>query len=147
VVELVNPVEAGAPLVMSPTNEEQKMVTKVPAQSVAEKLPLVTCVEARRNIKLKVKGTHSSFDQSVGRTSLNSGSFPLFDNFPFTRLTVEEIAELFSSYRIKLGDNAQHRNTLFLLFRPVLEIVLKTLLSRLLIKVKLIHMRWLQSNN
>jgi hypothetical protein len=114
VVELVNPVEAGAPLVMSPTNEEQKMVTKVPAQSVAEKLPLVTCVEPRRNIKLKVKGTHSSFDQSVGRTSLNSGSFPLFDNFPFTRLTVEEIAELFSSYRIKLGDNTQHREHIIL---------------------------------
>jgi hypothetical protein len=62
VVELVNPVEAGALLVMSPTNEEQKMVTKVPAQSVAEKLPLVTCAEPRRGIKLKVKGTHSSFD-------------------------------------------------------------------------------------
>jgi hypothetical protein len=50
----------------------------------------------------------------VGRTSLNSGSCSLFDNFLFTRLTVEEIAELFSSYRIKLGDNAQHREHIIL---------------------------------
>jgi hypothetical protein len=61
-----------------------------------------------------VKGTHSSLDHSIGRTSLTSGSCPLFDNFSFTRLTVEEIAELFSSYRIKLGDNAQHREQIIL---------------------------------
>jgi hypothetical protein len=56
-----------------------------------------------------VKGTHSRLDQGMGRASLNSGSYHLFDNFSFTRLTVEKNYELFSSYHIKLGDNVHHR--------------------------------------
>jgi hypothetical protein len=72
-------------------------------------MPLVACTEPRCIIQLKVKGTHSSSELRMGRATLHSGSFPLFNNFPFTKLTVEEISDLFRSYRIKLGDNIQHR--------------------------------------
>jgi hypothetical protein len=129
-------VEDGNPLVISPINEGQQVGTKGPAQSVAEKLPLVTCAEPRRSIKLKVKGTHSSLDQSVGRTSLNSSSCPLFDNFPFTRLTVEEIVELFSSYRIKLGDNAQHREQIILVIQTSSRISFENTIKQVIDKSK-----------
>jgi hypothetical protein len=52
------------------------------SQEIAEDLPLVTFVEPRCSIKLKVKGKHGdSSDYGSGRTSLNSGTYPLFDNF------------------------------------------------------------------
>jgi hypothetical protein len=58
-----------------------------------------------------VKGKAVSSTGTVrGRDAWTSGKCPLLDNFPYSRLTVDEVSELFRSYRIFFGDNDTHRD-------------------------------------
>jgi hypothetical protein len=69
----------------------------------------LTATAPRRSVRLKVKGlAGSGIDKS--RLSFNTDTCPLFKFFSFTRLTVDEIADLFRSYPIILGDNEQHKD-------------------------------------
>jgi hypothetical protein len=71
--------------------------------------------EPRRSIRLKVKGkAGSSTASDRGRDAWTSGKCPLLDSFPYSRLTVDEVSELFRSYRIILGDNATHRDLILM---------------------------------
>jgi hypothetical protein len=62
----------------------------------------------RRSIRLKVKGLQGS---SKVKAQLALGS-ALLAQFPFGRLTNDEVADLFRTYRVKLGSNIEQRDAI-----------------------------------
>jgi hypothetical protein len=92
-------------------------------------IPL-TATAPRRSARLKVKdlvGSGRGIDKS--RLSPNTDTCPLFENFSFIRLTVEEVADLFHSYRIILGDNEQHRDLIMTAIQSSTRISFEILLK------------------
>jgi hypothetical protein len=92
-----------APIII-PAQEPPYVLVPIPVAPLAGK-------EVRRSIRLKAKGmVGSSSGAGSSRTNSLSGTYPLLTNFPFTRLSTEEVLELFRSYRIILGENETQRD-------------------------------------
>jgi Domain of unknown function (DUF4283) len=87
-------------------------LTLIQAQSQTLSQPSMLLVSPppciRRSIRLKVKGLQGS---SKAKAQLASGS-ALISQFPFGRLTNDEVADLFRTYRVKLGTTMEQRDAI-----------------------------------
>lgn len=96
---------------------------------------------ARQSLRVQVQGAPTSTmnrvlkrirDKEVGSNSADAG-IPLITNFPYLRLTVAQISELFQVYQIRLGsshsDQLKIIEAIQLMDRDKFEVVIKHLLA------------------
>jgi hypothetical protein len=98
--QLVSLPENSALMSLDPEVEEPSLMVPLQPEPVPRRE-----TEPRRSVCLKIKGLLGSGRTGTrGYLSNIPGSCPLLDNFSFPRLSVDEISDLFRSYRVVLGD-------------------------------------------
>lgn len=99
--------------------------------------------EPRKSLRLRVQGAPVSVltkakkrarTKEVGDSSSGSAGIPLITNFPYNRLTIQQIVDLFRVYQIQLGATSQDQHTIIQalrdLGRPQFEKVIETIMSQ-----------------
>jgi hypothetical protein len=98
--------ENSTPLSFTPKVEEPSLTVPLQPHPMPRKE-----TELRRSVCIKIKDLpDSGVIGTRGYLSSILGNYSLIDNFPFPRLSVDEISDLFRSYWVVLGDTDTHRS-------------------------------------
>lgn len=92
----------------------------------------------RRSLRVITQGEPAStMTKAVKRKGVNHATpagIPLINNFPYSRLTLDQIDALFQVYQINLGDTVEDRQLMIAMIqtidRPQFELAIKTFMAR-----------------
>lgn len=119
--DLIDLTDIDAPIPPLPTQAASKgFSVRKSLRIQAQADPSSTLTKAKRRLRAKAEG------------SISATGMPLIHNFPFHRLTVEQVDALFKVYRIQLGNSTQDQLTIIQHIQSMARVSFETIIHMLI---------------